>query len=163
MGDRVVMNNSTQHHWMSSKLWLWLDNTRTVRVQFHTKETRHFCCSSCHNHSHSYAAASVHTGNTETPLTRVSFAKNLDGRGHFLLTDSLVLLSLGRSLEALPGQGAQVEVHQHIAERLQVVTSGLLCRQKREIKYIRGSEKRITSPVQWQSTTHLDSIYRLTK
>ena len=43
-------------------------------------------------------------------------AERLDGRGHFLLADLFVLLSLGGSLQALPGQTAQVEVHQHIAQ-----------------------------------------------
>lgn len=60
-------------------------------------------------------------------LTRISFAKNFDGCGHLLLADSLVLLSLGGSLEALPGQRAQVEVHEDVTEGLQVVTSRLLC------------------------------------
>lgn len=35
--------------------------------------------------------------------TRVAFAKKLNRRRHFLLTDSFILLSLGRRLEALPG------------------------------------------------------------
>ena len=74
-----------------------------------------------------YVAALLHRGPAETSLTRVSFAKNLDGRGHLLLADPLVLLSLGGGLEALPGEGAQVEVHEDVAERLQVVASGLLC------------------------------------
>ena len=44
-------------------------------------------------------------------LTGVAFTEHLDGSGHLLLTDPLVLLPLGGGLEALPGQGAQVEVH----------------------------------------------------
>ena len=73
--------------------------------------------------------AQIHSG-TEDTLTRVSFVKNFDGCGHFLLTDSFIFLSLGSGLEALPGEGAQVEVHEDIAKRLQVITSGLLCGQK---------------------------------
>lgn len=41
-----------------------------------------------------------------TALTRVSFAEHLNGCGHLLLTDTLVFLALGGSLEALPGQRA---------------------------------------------------------
>lgn len=59
--------------------------------------------------------------------TWISFAKDLDRRGHFLLTDALVLLPLRGRLEALPRQRAQVEVHENVAQRLQVVPSGLLC------------------------------------
>lgn len=70
-------------------------------------------------------SAAVHSAS----LTRVSFTEDLDGRRHLLLTDALVLLSLGRSLEALPGEGAQVEVHEDVAEGLQVIASGLLCGQ----------------------------------
>ena len=61
-------------------------------------------------------------------LTGVAFAQDLDGRGHLLLADALVLLPLGGGLESLPGQGAQVEVHEDVAQGLQVVTPGLLCR-----------------------------------
>lgn len=60
-------------------------------------------------------------------LTWVAFAEHLDGCGHFLLTDAFVLLPLGGSLEALPGQRTQVEIHEDISQRLQVIPSGLLC------------------------------------
>lgn len=94
-----------------------------TRVQFHTEKTQ--------NSGHrSFQNCPKYRSTTETSLTRVSFAKNLDGCGHFLLTDSFILLSLGSGLEALPGEGAQVEVHEDITERLQVITSGLLCGQK---------------------------------
>lgn len=79
---------------------------------------------------YTYVIAQIHRDTTDTVLTRVSFAKNLDGCGHFLLTDSFILLSLGSGLEALPGEGAQVEVHENIAKRLQVITPGLLCGHK---------------------------------
>lgn len=72
-------------------------------------------------------------GETASSLTRVSLAEHLDGRGHFLLADVLVLLPLGRSLEALPGQRAQVEVHEDVAQGLQVVPSGLLCGRERSV------------------------------
>lgn len=49
-------------------------------------------------------------------LTWVSLAEHFDGGGHFLLTDSFVLLPLGGSLESLPGQRAQVKVHEDVAK-----------------------------------------------
>ena len=48
-------------------------------------------------------------------LTWVALAQHLDGGGHFFLADALVLLPLGGSLKALPRQGAQVKVHEHVA------------------------------------------------
>lgn len=60
-------------------------------------------------------------------LTGVSFAEHLNGCRHFLLTDAFILLPLGGSLEPLPGQRAQVEVHENVAQRLQVVSPRLLC------------------------------------
>lgn len=53
-------------------------------------------------------------------------AKDLSGGGHLLLHDAVVLLLLGSSLEALPGERATAEVEHDIAERLHVVTSRLL-------------------------------------
>ena len=55
-----------------------------------------------------------------------AFAELLDAGGHLLLADAFVLLSLGLGLEALPGQRAAVEVHEDVAERLEVVASTLL-------------------------------------
>ena len=56
---------------------------------------------------------------------------HLDGRGHLLLADLLVLLLLGGGLEALPRQAAPQEVHQHVAQRLDVVPPALLDAQVR--------------------------------
>lgn len=80
-----------------------------------------------HINSELHVTSTIGGGTKVIVLTRVSFAKNLNGCGHFLLTDSFILLSLGGGLEALPGKGAQVEVHEYIAKRLQVITPGLLC------------------------------------
>ena len=55
-----------------------------------------------------------------------ALAEVLDVGGGFLLADALVLLPLGLGLEALPGQRAAVEVHEHVAERLEVVAATLL-------------------------------------
>lgn len=56
-----------------------------------------------------------------------STAKNLGGSRHLLLHDAVVLLLLGGGLESLPGKGSAAEVEHDIAERLHVVTAGLLC------------------------------------
>lgn len=71
----------------------------------------------------------LHSGARRT-LTGVAFAQHLDGGGHLLLADPLVLLSLGGGLQPLPGQRAQVEVHEHVAQRLQVIPSRLFWKGK---------------------------------
>lgn len=76
-------------------------------------------------------------------LTGVPLAEHLDGRGHFLLADAFILLSLGSSLEALPGQRAQVEVHEHVAKGLQVVPSGLLCGGQKSVNLVRALRDRL--------------------
>lgn len=55
-----------------------------------------------------------------------ALAEHLDGRGHLLLADLLVLLLLGGGLEALPGQGPPQEVHEDIAQGLDVIPAALL-------------------------------------
>ncbi len=55
----------------------------------------------------------------------------LDGRGHLLLADLLVLLLLGGCLQTLPRQAAPQEVHEHVAQRLDVVAPALLDAQVR--------------------------------
>lgn len=70
-------------------------------------------------------------------LTRVSLAEHLDGGGHFLLTDAFILLPLGGSLESLPGQRAQVKVHEHVAQGLQIIPSGLLCGRENRVELLR--------------------------
>jgi len=57
-----------------------------------------------------------------------STAENLSWGGHLLLHDSVVLLLLGSSLQALPRKGATTEVQHDISEGLHVITTGLLCR-----------------------------------
>lgn len=53
-------------------------------------------------------------------------AENLGGSGHLLLHDTVVLLLLSGSLQTLPGQRATAEVKHNIAQRLHVITTGLL-------------------------------------
>ena len=58
-------------------------------------------------------------------LSRESLAEHLDGSGHLLLADLLILLFLGRGFEPLPWQRAAIEVHEDISERLHVVSARL--------------------------------------
>ncbi|KAI3487940.1 hypothetical protein L1887_48023 [Cichorium endivia] len=53
-------------------------------------------------------------------------AEELGGGGHLLLHDAVVLLLLGGGLETLPRERAAEEVHEDVAQRLEVVTSRLL-------------------------------------
>ena len=59
-------------------------------------------------------------------LVGVAAAQQLDGGGHLLLRDPVVLLLLRLPLEALPWQGAPEEVDENVADRLQVVPAALL-------------------------------------
>ena len=59
-------------------------------------------------------------------LCRKVLAKGFDGCRHLLLHDLLVFLLLADRAKALPRQGSAVEIHQHVADGLQVVPSALL-------------------------------------
>ena len=76
-------------------------------------------------------------------LGRVSFAEDLDGRRHLLLADLLILLLLGRCFESLPRQSSTVEVHQDVAKRLHVVSSGLLDAQVRVDAGVTGRARQV--------------------
>mmetsp|Transcript_1763 Transcript_1763/g.5240 ORF Transcript_1763/g.5240 Transcript_1763/m.5240 type:complete len:352 (+) Transcript_1763:405-1460(+) len=62
----------------------------------------------------------------DAELVRVALAEGLEGGRDLLLHDALVLLLLGVGAQALPGQRAAQEVHEHEAERLQIVAPALL-------------------------------------
>ena len=64
--------------------------------------------------------------NYHTTLTREPLTQFLDRRRLLLLSNLLVLLLVGSSLEALPRQTTAEEVHEHVAESLEIVTTGLL-------------------------------------
>lgn len=53
-------------------------------------------------------------------------AKNLGGSGHLLLHDTVVLLLLSSSLEALPRERAAAEIEHDVAKRLHIITARLL-------------------------------------
>mmetsp|Transcript_33103 Transcript_33103/g.98391 ORF Transcript_33103/g.98391 Transcript_33103/m.98391 type:complete len:313 (+) Transcript_33103:197-1135(+) len=57
---------------------------------------------------------------------REAFAELLDRRDLLQLTDLLVLLLLAVSHQPLPGELATVEIHEHVADGLEVVASALL-------------------------------------
>mmetsp|Transcript_34126 Transcript_34126/g.77870 ORF Transcript_34126/g.77870 Transcript_34126/m.77870 type:complete len:229 (-) Transcript_34126:419-1105(-) len=59
-------------------------------------------------------------------LSRKVLAQHFYGCGHLLLHDLLVFFLLGVGLQALPRQAATIEVHEHIANGLQVIPPALL-------------------------------------
>jgi len=72
----------------------------------------------------------------------------LDGSSLLLLTNFLVLLLVGGSLEALPGQTAAEEVHEHVAEGLEIVTTGLLPAKMGVDAHVScGTRERLSLPV----------------
>ena len=58
--------------------------------------------------------------------TREAITQVLDGSSLLLLANLLVLLLVGRSLEALPWQSAAEEVHEDVSERLEIIATRLL-------------------------------------
>jgi hypothetical protein len=60
-------------------------------------------------------------------LVREATAEHLGGGGHLLLHDAVVLLLLGRRLQALPGKGSAAEVEHDVSKGLHVITAGLFC------------------------------------
>jgi hypothetical protein len=67
----------------------------------------------------------------DTELVRESAAQQVRGRSHLLLHNSVVLLLLSGCFQPLPGESATQEVHEHVSEGLQVVTTGLFDTQVR--------------------------------
>ena len=51
-----------------------------------------------------------------------AIAKVLDRRRLFLLSDFLVFLLIGRSLEALPGQATAEEIHENVTQCFEIVS-----------------------------------------
>lgn len=70
-------------------------------------------------------------GEVVPELRREAAAQLVGVRGLLALQDALVLLLLGGGLEALPGQAAAQEVHEHEAQGLNVVAAALLDAQVR--------------------------------
>lgn len=64
-------------------------------------------------------------GQVLVELLRETITEVLDGSRLLLLANLLVLLLVGSSLETLPRQTTAEEVHEHVAECLEIVTTGL--------------------------------------
>jgi hypothetical protein len=80
--------------------------------------------------------------------TRKAIAEILDRSRLLLLSNLLVLLLVRCSLEALPWQSAAQEVHEDMAERLKVVSSGLLATKMRVDTHVpSGTRQRLAFPV----------------
>ena len=58
-------------------------------------------------------------------LLRVAVTEVLDGSRLLLLSNLFVLLLVGSSLQALPGETSTEEVHEDVAERLEIITTRL--------------------------------------
>jgi NAD(P)H-hydrate repair Nnr-like enzyme with NAD(P)H-hydrate epimerase domain len=63
---------------------------------------------------------------TSASHTWVVLAEQLNGSGHFLLADLVILALLGVGLQTLPRQRAAIEVHEHETKRLEIITATLL-------------------------------------
>jgi hypothetical protein len=61
----------------------------------------------------------------DSEFVRESAAQKIGGGCHLLLHDVVVLLLLGGSLETLPRESAAKEVHKHVGNGFQVITTGL--------------------------------------
>ena len=64
----------------------------------------------------------------DSKLVGEATAEDFSGSCHLLLHDAVILLLLGRSLQALPRKGATAEVEHNVSERLHIIATGLLCR-----------------------------------
>mmetsp|Transcript_16937 Transcript_16937/g.33938 ORF Transcript_16937/g.33938 Transcript_16937/m.33938 type:complete len:319 (+) Transcript_16937:608-1564(+) len=73
----------------------------------------------------------AHVVQVSSELLRETFAQLLHGSAHLLFRDLLIFLLLVRSAQALPRQATAVEVHEHISEGLQIITTTLLDTQMR--------------------------------
>lgn len=73
-----------------------------------------------------FEAEVSHVGEVFAKLLGETLAEVLDGRGLLLLANLFVLLLIGGSFEALPGQAAAEEVHEDVAQGLEVVSARLL-------------------------------------
>ena len=65
----------------------------------------------------------MHCTKTRCAHTWETIAEILDGSSLLLLTNLLVLLLVGSSLETLPRESATEEVHENVTKGLQIITS----------------------------------------
>jgi hypothetical protein len=62
----------------------------------------------------------------DTKFVGEATAKEISGGGHLLLHDTVILLLLGGSFEALPRQGTAKEVHENVGEGFKIIAARLL-------------------------------------
>ena len=80
--------------------------------------------------------------------TREAIAQVLDWSSLLLLSNLLVLLLVGGSLEALPWQPAAQEVHEDVAEGLEIITTRLFASQMGVDTHVSsGTGQRLAFPV----------------
>lgn len=81
-------------------------------------------------------------------LLGVALAQHLDRGGALRVADLLVALLQRLRLQALPRQGAAQEIHEHVAERLQIVPARLLPSQVRVYRHVpRRARQRLMLPI----------------
>ena len=80
-------------------------------------------------------------GTNRLGLTRETFAQLLNRCALLFLADLLVLLLVRRGSQTLPRQSSAEEVHEDMAQRLQVVTSRLLAAQVGVDRHIPSSAR----------------------
>ena len=83
----------------------------------------------------------------DAKLVGEAAAQQVGGGRHLLLHDSVILLLLGSSLEALPWQSTTEEVHENVGERLEIVTTSLLCNAVRNGVFTQVEKLRTNSQV----------------
>jgi hypothetical protein len=66
----------------------------------------------------------------DAKLVGETAAQQIGRGGHLLLHDSVVLLLLGSSLEALPWEGTTEEVHEDVCEWLEIISTGLFYKER---------------------------------
>lgn len=71
-----------------------------------------------------------------------SFTEILDGSGLLLLANLLILLLVSSSLEALPRQATTEEVHENVAQGLEIISSGLLAAKMGVDGHVTGSSRK---------------------
>ena len=86
-------------------------------------------------------------------LFRLIAAEVLDGSLLLLLLDVGVLLGLGAAGQALPREGTAQEVKDHMTDRLEVVSSGLLVAKVGVHRSVTGGTREILTVTEWDVLT----------
>lgn len=81
-------------------------------------------------------------------LTREAVAEVLDGSSLLLLSNLLVLLLVGSSLQTLPWKATAQEVHENVTKGLEIVSTGLFASKMGVDAHVTsGTRKRFPFPV----------------